>query len=242
MREPARFTIRQARRRGGVAGYRLRHSGFVIFLRHNTPDVNTLDQIFAQGHYRPPTVVDEILRRDDSSLEVLDLGANIGLFAAFVLARAPSARVVCFEPDPDNAAIVRRTIDENPGFRWELVEACAAASDGTVRFTTGLFTNSRIEQDGGGELVKALDVFPYIQSADYLKIDIEGAEWEILDDPRFSTIRSRVVALEYHDYLSPGPDPARQATAALEGAGFETADAEFETSPGHGMIWAWKTP
>ena len=241
VREPVRFTVRQARRQKDVGRYRLRSSEVVVYLRHNTPDVNTFDQIFQRGHYQPPPQVDELLARVDR-LNVLDLGANVGYFAAYVLAQRLDARVVCFEPDAANARLLRRSIEANPGRRWELVEACAATTDGEVRFTSGLFTHSRVagtEEDG--EVVPAVDVFPYAERADYVKLDIEGAEWAILDDPRFGSIAARVIALEYHEHLCPDPDPGRRAAAALEDAGFETTEADFDSPEGHGMLWAWKT-
>jgi FkbM family methyltransferase len=241
VREPLRFTARQATRRGQLARYRLRGSEVVVYVRHNTPDVNTLDQILLQGHYELPPPAAKALARAKRPLEVLDLGANVGVFAAYVFESDPGARVVCFEPDAENAAVVRRSIEANPGLSWELVEACAAAENGVVRFTSGLFTNSRVETNGEGDLLPAVDIFPAAAEAAYLKIDIEGAEWALLADPRFASLPARIIALEYHDYLCPGPDPARLAREALERGGYDVAEAGLETTPGHGMLWGWKS-
>lgn len=241
MREPLRFTARQAARRKQLALYRLRGSDIVIYVRHNTPDLNTLDQIFLQGHYELPPPAAEALARGEGQLEILDLGANVGVFAAYVLESDPGARVVCFEPDAENAAVLRRSIDANPGLSWVLVEACAAADNGAVRFRSGLFTNSRVEEGEEGDLVPAVDIFPMAMRAGYLKIDIEGAEWEILADQRFPSLTARVIALEYHEHLCPAPDPARLAREALERGGYHVAKAVLETTPGHGMLWGWKS-
>jgi FkbM family methyltransferase len=239
VREPARFTVRQARRKGELGRYRLRGSDVVLYLRHNTPDVNTLDQILLQGHYRLPPPAAEALARGGSPLAILDLGAYVGVFAASVFRADRSARIVCVEPDAESAAVVRRSIDANPGLAWELVEACAATANGSVRFTSGLFTNSRVD-DGSGDLVSAVDIFPLAERVAYLKLDIEGAEWPILADPRFASLPARVVALEYHEHLCPDPDPERLARDRLQEAGYEIAEAELDFTPGHGMLWGWK--
>jgi len=94
--------------------------------------------------------------------------------------------------------------------------------------------------DEAGDLeVRAEDVFRYAGESDYVKLDIEGAEWAILHDPRFPRL-APVVALEYHPHMCPTPDPDEHARRALDRAGYRWADAEFDSPRGHGMIWAWK--
>ncbi len=41
-----------------------------------------------------------------------------------------------------------------------------------------------------------------------MKIDIEGAEWALLADPRFRELRAPVVGLEYHAQGGAPADPA----------------------------------
>jgi FkbM family methyltransferase len=238
VRERLPFVLRQVRRRNDVGLYRLRESGVAIALRHGTPDMNTLEEIFRMGHYTIPEPVTDLLDATDRPLEVVDLGANVGLFGAYVLGRYPSARIVAFEPHPANAALLRRVIEAN-GLedRWQLVEAAAAAGDGSVEFS-GDFNTGRVG-DGGFE-VPAVDIFPFLARADLAKIDIEGAEWALFADERAKSLSPRVVALEHHPYLSPG-DPKEKAHEFLGRAGYETVDQELHGPPGHGMVWGWKT-
>ena len=242
LREPVRFTLRQARRRGEVGRYRLRSSGVTVFLRHNTPDLNTLDEIFRMGHYELPDQVAGVLAQAESRLEIADLGANVGLFGAFAFGRFPDASVLGFEPEPANVAVHERSIRANPGKSWRLIRAAAATVNGTVSFSGEGFTTGRT---GEGELeVDAVDVFPLLETADLLKIDIEGAEWALLADPRFRRLVARAVALEYHPHLCPGDDPQGIAHLLLHDAGYQTADhkvAGLLDLEGHGMVWAWKS-
>jgi FkbM family methyltransferase len=238
--ESAAFALRLATRDSSTARYRLRGSDVVIHLRHATPDVNTLEEIFRLGHYAIPGPVAAALDAVPGTLEVVDLGANIGLFGAYVLRRYPSARITAFEPDPANLALLRRSAQANGGaWRWEIVPACAAVADGEVPFAAGRFTTSRLT-DAGAQRAPAVDVFAHLDRVDLVKIDIEGAEWPILADPRFSRVPARAVALEYHPHLCPAPDPRAAALHALRSAGYRTAELDFALPPGHGVVWGWR--
>jgi FkbM family methyltransferase len=240
VRQPVRFTLRQAKRRRELGHYRLRDSGLVVFLRHNTPDMNTLDEIFSSGHYEPTEAVLEALQSVPQPIEIVDLGANIGLFGAFALGRFPEATILAFEPDPANAELHERSIKANDAEgRWRLIRACAATADGTVAFSGDGYTTGRVGE--GQRQLPAVDVFPFLQSVDLLKVDVEGAEWDLLADSRFAEVPASVVALEYHPYLCPSADPRSLAHDLLERAGYETADHELRGLPGQGMVWAWKS-
>ena len=165
----------------------------------------------------------------------VDLGANIGLFGAWLLGRCPDAEVVAYEADPANAAVHRLAIEAN-GLeeRWRLVEAFAGTQEGTTRFTTGLHA---VSHEGEGIEVPVVDVLPELADADLVKIDIEGAEWPILADSRFRELQARLVVLEYHAEGSPQPDPAAAAEQALTGAGYEVHHAGRKPAFGAGLLW-----
>jgi FkbM family methyltransferase len=242
VQERAAFAARAARRREEIARYHLTGGAVAFHLRHATPDVNTLEQVVGQGHYDLPAPVAAALDGLGRPPEIVDLGANIGLFGVVMLDRFPGSRVVAYEPDPANAAILRRSVQANGArHRWELREACAGVAEGSVRFQAGDFANSRIaESDGDGIEVPVLDAYADLERADFVKIDIEGAEWPLVADGRFAVLPATVVAFEYHPYGAPG-DPEEAATAALQAAGFEVGEGHLDSLPGHGMVWGWKT-
>ena len=60
----------------------------------------------------------------------------------------------------------------------------------------------------------------------YLKIDIEGSEWRLLEDPRFAGLRFLATILEWHPAGAPTGDPRTAAHDALQNAGFTTRDVE----------------
>jgi FkbM family methyltransferase len=237
VQERVRFVARELAGRRGVARYRLRESGLKAYLRHGTPDVATLDDVFYSRHYDPPQPVDELLRGLGRAPEVLDLGANVGLFGLFALERFPDSRVLSFEPDGANAALLRQCAAVNDG-RWEVVEAAAWTEDGSVPFVSGEYSISRIDP-AAPRTVRAVDVLPLLERADWAKIDIEGAEWAILADPRFAGCSPRALVLEYHQHLCPDSSPLALAEQTLHASGYSVEPGQ-SFGPGHGIVWAWR--
>ena len=232
----AAFLAREVRPPADPKGYRLRDSSAVVFIRHRTPDVAALGEVFYERQYEPPQPVAERLASLGRPLRILDLGANVGLFGVFAMETFAGATLTAVEPDPANLRLLLRTMHAN-SWSWEVVEAAVTNADGQVPFATGRFTTSRIEP--GGDLVTTVDALPRLEAADFAKIDIEGGEWTILDDPRLATVGTAAIILEYHPYLCPSEDPLGHASARLASAGYRLLPSiEFER--GHGMLWAWR--
>jgi FkbM family methyltransferase len=223
-----------------------------------------LEEMFRFQAYKPPAAVSHALQALGRPPRIVDLGGHVGLFGLFMRGLFPGASIVSFEPDPNNIAVLRRNIDANGlAERWRVVEACAATSDGQVEFESN-FHLSRIapaSDEGLKEIhghigaafgflegtallqaahrqVASQDVFPFLAEADFVKIDAEGAEWEILADPRFAELDAAAVVLEYHPTYTPEPDAEGSVRRALEGAGYETLTVV--KGEDNGMVWAWK--
>ncbi len=82
--------------------------------------------------------------RTARTLRVVDLGANIGLFAAFIARRIPVADLVAYEPDATCLDLLRANLSRTPGLpTWRIVEACAGTAAGEVAFLGGRFRESR---------------------------------------------------------------------------------------------------
>ncbi len=239
----ARRRTPDARARDNVRSYRVRNFDCEISLRHGTRDVPLFYDVIVQRHYELPHGV--VREAPPGGVRVVDLGANIGLFAAFVASRAPVTSVVAYEPDPDNLDLLRSNLSRCPRIgAWRIVEACAGASDGSVSFIAGDFGESRVVSDAHAAATTTLprvDVFPDLALADWLKMDIEGSEWDILADPRFADLPLRALAMEYHPWGCPGADPRSTAAEMLRDAGFEVWEAR-EHVEGFGEIWAWRPP
>lgn len=250
MREPLRFCVRELfGRPGRVAGYRLRGSGSHVVLRHRTRDIEIFHELIVADAYRPPAAVDT-LTSAIHELRIVDLGANIGLFGVRALTRWPKATLTAYEPEPENLRLLERCIALNDAQeRWRVVAAFAATSPGGVRFRAGMESYSRRahpdEREWGDEgdegaiiTVPMQDAFEHVSSAHLLKMDIEGAEWDILGDPRLRSSDLRAIVLEYHDL--PEADPHETAERLLRDAGFNVQRVQSDERLGLGMLWGWR--
>jgi len=276
VREKLRFAARQlgpsratGSRPRGAAGYRLRDSGVQIFLRHNTLDVLVLKEIFGglggRYAYEPPPTLAAALDANPR-LKVLDLGANIGLFGAYVLGRWPGAAIQSFEPDPANLRLLVRAIAANElEDRWLVTDVAVANYTGEMTFVAGLFSESHLatmtdqrtaedlgvasdqsgvddgstaREDGRTITVRTVDVFDQDHDVDLMKIDIEGGEWSILADTRMASLKADVLVLEWHRRGCPEPDARGTAARLLRAAGYSRQE-EVVGRLGD-VLWAWR--
>lgn len=163
---------------------------------------------------------------------IIDVGANIGAFTLYCLLRAPQAFVIAIEPANDSCQRLRDLIHRH-GFANRCAIHQAALWDDAGTTTIDMNAGSQFRMTGrGGVEIPALTLdsiaAPY-QTVDLLKIDIEGAEYQIL--PAASTdILSRIrrIEMEYH----PSGDP-QTLFRRLSDRGF-SVDAVHDQGGGYG--------
>jgi len=142
-----------------------------------------------------------------------DIGANIG-FVTLIAARlvGPTGRVVAFEPVPKNVAAIRENLALN-GIDWaDVHETAMARHSGTASLiVSDVSAFSRLASinvpTGARETieVKVDSVDEFLASGserapDVVKIDVEGAELEVIEGMRHTLAEHRPVILcEIHD-------------------------------------------
>jgi len=116
---------------------------------------------------------------------VLDIGAACGyytLLAAKLVGKG--GRIVSFEPDPKNAAYLRRHVSANQLSQAMVLQMALSDNSGQARFGGGSGSGTGRLCDGGAYdvTVRRLDdVAAQLQLAPtHLKIDVEGAELAVL--------------------------------------------------------------
>jgi FkbM family methyltransferase len=123
--------------------------------------------------------------RDDV---VIDVGSHVGCFAVAALSRG-AGKVVCYEPDPDNFRLLCKNLSryDFPYGRVEVNQAAVSCSGGMMPFRRGGANTAcgHLEDKAPGELASircvALDeVLGSFRRVRLLKLDCEGAEWDIL--------------------------------------------------------------
>jgi FkbM family methyltransferase len=169
--------------RGHAVSVRLRAlDGIPVKLRPGTTDRSVALATFSPPFaHRPPADLRPQL--------IVDVGANIGLTMVDLAVLHPTARIIGVEPDPSNAGLARDNVSPFQD-RCDVVTAAVWIEDGTVPFQSqpGAEWTSRIDRgDHGSEWssreVRSVSLNSLVDSAghvDYLKLDIEGAEKEVL--------------------------------------------------------------
>jgi FkbM family methyltransferase len=160
---------------------------------------------------------DEVYELDDPGdpAIILDLGSHIGLSALWFRARFPQARILCFEPDPANFALLVDNVGDVPGI--EAHNAAVGSSERIASFYSAeqSWLSSLLPSEAGRSAVatpvkvlairKIVDALE-VERVDLLKLDIEGAEWEILDATPLDSLAELVVG-ELHRHGCPHPTP-----------------------------------
>ncbi len=153
------------------------------------------------------TFIDQILVRrlndfvpeNDHPL-ILDCGANIGFSTLNYLRQYPKAKVVAFEPDPQFAPVLRRNLERNGAADVEVVEAAAWISKGEARWLCEGIDGSKIlelgQEAADTAVVRTVDLAGYLDGpVDLLKLDIEGAEYAVLEHlgGRLGNVRNALI-------------------------------------------------
>jgi FkbM family methyltransferase len=149
--------------------------------------------------------------------QVLDLGANYGLFAKAITARF-GCRCIAVEPSPEPFA----AIAETPLI--SKLQAAAASKSGTVPFhiaTDSVFSSLyptsnvvRVIEVRAFSLPDLLDLVE-ARPVDLLKMDVEGAEIELLNScPTTILQQIRQISVEFHDHCDLTPASEVSSTLA----------------------------
>ena len=165
-------------------------------------DTVGIEETFLAGEYDSVAP----LLRTRHAPTVLDLGANVGAFAAFVFGVCPSARVLSVEPSPDTCALLERSRRANPTVDWSVMQAAVWTEPGTVTFaSSGLSTGRRVEPTARGTTVPAVTLVSLVEQATahdarvaLLKADIEGAEGAVLEQAASLLDRVDALVVEVH--------------------------------------------
>ncbi len=184
------------------------HEGTIVYPLKLTPDRLTvcppelkmfMEQIW-KGEYAVPL--------DAPPKSALDIGGNVGAFSVWFKELYPDCEIEAFEPHPDNAAMFRVNTRQ---FKGVTVHQCAVRGKGAPAFDvlkegTNGGEHSFYMAGLGGIQVPCLQASA-LASREFVKLDCEGCEWEILRDLDLSETRG--IALEYHS------DEAREAIRQL---------------------------
>lgn len=178
----------------------------------------------------------------------VDIGAHIGAFA--VLAATKGAVVYAFEPEDNNFSLLMEQKMLNPDLsKWIIAEKLAVTGDGrAVKLimcsdpanTGGNWTE---RQEGNPEGAQSVVEVPSttlskivegLERVDFLKMDCEGAEYEILMQAGQETLgKVAKIAMEWHG----GREQFDGLRDFLKLAGFENEAFDGNQDMGSAFFW-----
>jgi len=138
-------------------------------------------------HFTPQTIVDG--------------GANIGMFSVLAAACFPDARLTCYEPDPQNMKMLRRNLDANH-VSAELLQNGLWGSNKDLYFHAQGSSIGFVDDQPTGTAISC--VLPKIGPECWLKLDVEGAEYEVLPALFDLGIYPRWITMEIHYFDTKG--------------------------------------
>jgi FkbM family methyltransferase len=160
--------------------------------------------LLTQG-YSVQHIVPLLQHIDDSSI-VLDIGANIGVMTRLFAARVPNGRVYAFEPSPSTFKLLSKNCAQLTNIAC--IQSAIGAESGTVGFDEHKASALRhivpSQSDDKATIkvrVSTLDEWVRatgLQRVDFVKIDIEGFEEELLEGAHATLTRfSPFLLFEY---------------------------------------------
>ncbi|GAK50572.1 methyltransferase FkbM family [Candidatus Moduliflexus flocculans] len=155
---------------------------------------------------------------------IIDCGANTGVSVVFWGLSHPNAQIVAFEPDPTIFSVLKRNV-ERFGFaeRATLYQKAVWTTETTCEFWSEGAHSGRIPKHGDDARriqVNAVRLRPFLERrVDFLKIDIEGAETDVILDCADSLKNVAHIFIEYHAHIAE-PQRLHELLNVLHAAGF----------------------
>ncbi len=204
--------------------------GLKISTRPKLGDRSTINEIFIHKNY--PYTIGE-------TDTIVDIGAHIGVFTVYAAKLAKKGAVYSFEPDPGNFSQLKKNVELNGLNNAKIFNEGIFSKEGTFDFYVS-------DQHSGGNsmlkvsgekisahfttLTSVMDSNK-IEQIDFLKIDTEGAEYDILlSTPASYFSRISRIGLETHDWMTEQKGPVLKKF--LEELG-------FSVSENNGMLYAY---
>ncbi len=139
---------------------------------------------------------------------IIDCGANIGVATLYFSNKYPQAKIVAFEPQAQAFSALKENLKGKTNI--QILQKAVWNKNGVIDFNSspsdaGSLTVAPNKSEK--VRVEATSLLPYLNDpVDLLKIDIEGAEYDVLKDiePKLTMIKN--IFIEYHASSLNGKD------------------------------------
>lgn len=185
------------------------------FLRKGTSDIACYRQIFMDGEYEIPIPFEPKI--------ILDLGANIGLFALRMQEKFQHCRIIAVEPEIGNFKQLQKNTHKLKNIKTYNKAIWSHSGELFIEMSTNLgewgasTTTSPSNQKIEAITINNLFELESIELIDVVKIDIEGAEEKVFENAEEWISKTRIIIIELHDWKTPGSsNPFIRSISKLE--------------------------
>lgn len=155
------------------------------------------DEIFHKESYKFRSFKEDIL--------IIDCGANIGLSIIYFKKLFPEATVIGFEPDEKIFEALEHNIRSFDLPNVRLFKKACWSKETTLQFYSEGADAGRTATSFDKENVVSVETVRIKDFLDkeiaFLKIDIEGAEFEVLEDAAENLTNVKNIFIEYHSFV-----------------------------------------
>ncbi len=218
--------------------YKLRN-GIKYKTRSGTTDRGIINEIFIYKEYNPRGFE---IKKDDV---VIDIGGHIGIFTILASKLAENGKIYVFEPMPENFNLLLENIRINNRSNVVAFKKAVASknekkdlflSEGENKGGNSFYKKNENSRKIEVETLAFQDFIKKnkIKKIDFLKMDCEGGEYDILFKcPKETLKKISKISMEYHNLSN--KNNGERLKAFLEKSGFIVIKKELRK---RGMIYA----
>ncbi len=154
---------------------------------------------------------------------IIDCGSNIGLSIIYFKKLFPNAKIIGFEPDNDIYDIAKNNLNQFELDDVDLQQKAVWINDQPLIFAKkGSLSGHIVEKVTENTImIQTVRLKDYLNdTVDFLKIDIEGPEFEILQDCKDLLRNVENIFVEYHSFAE-NPQMIGELLIILKDAGFK---------------------
>ena len=153
---------------------------------------------------------------------IFDCGANVGMSVLYFKKRFPKARITAFEAEPEIALLLHDNLKNNNITDVRIIDKAVWKDEQGIWFGSESADSSSIYSSAEKKKIASIRLKDFLlkeSNIDFLKIDIEGAEKEVLNDCRDALGHIQNLFVEFHSYIG-NPQGLAEIIQIFEENGF----------------------